>query len=361
LYIVSDLTAARHEEESAVLLKRILSVLEPMVQANPENRLYRDTLIRTYRAAVPTFLGLGDFAASLDFELKGVKLEAPPVSPKEFYSRGLRLGRAASLELQLGHGEMAQERWRESLAQFQQAARASEQQWSADSQNLSALETLRLAEGAAAFTLEELGDLPGALRLRESGYGHAVALWKADPGTAGNRDRWRASRADAVRGLWLIAAEGGDYGRFFEKGSPAREQLRADLAYGWRVRAEFIDNFGSSLPWRVEAATNSVALSRQLVATTPSITNRLELARSLLTAGDAIRAAKALSHATEQGAAYLHSRDAYQEGVKILNSLKDSGELPMAGNADLMTLTNNLADAEERLRESRNQHAVSRN
>ena len=166
LYIVTDLTLARREDESAGILKRIVPVLEALVRDNPGNRLYRDTLVGAYRAAAPAFLGLGDLASSLDFEQKVLKLEPAPVSPGDAYNQGLRLARTASLELRLGHREVAQGRWREALAMFRQAARAAEQQLSEDSRNLNALETRRLAEAAASLTLEQLGDLPLA-RLRE--------------------------------------------------------------------------------------------------------------------------------------------------------------------------------------------------
>jgi len=332
LYIVDDLTLARREEESAVILKRILPVLEALARDNPENRLYRDTLVRAYRAAAPVLRSLGDLAGSLNCEQQVRKLEPAPVSPGNAYSRGLNLARTASLELRLGHRDSAQAKWLETLAIFQQAARGSEQEWSADRQNRSALETLRLAEAAASLALEELGDLPQALRVRESSYARLAAL---SP-TSGTREQARASRADAVRGLWLIAGERGDYRPFFANAPPTREQVRADLACAWRLQAELRGNFGLA---SVEAAANSVELSRQLVAADPSIANRLELARSLRTEGDALRAAG------------QHDRDSYGEALKILNSLKESRELPSGVSADLIVLTNHLAEAEERLRD----------
>ena len=77
LSVAAALTAARCEEESAVMLKRLVLVLEPMVRDNPGSNVYRDTLLRTYRAAALAFLGLGDRARSHEFEQKALKLERP--------------------------------------------------------------------------------------------------------------------------------------------------------------------------------------------------------------------------------------------------------------------------------------------
>ncbi|MFZ0589026.1 MAG: hypothetical protein WAM39_00955 [Bryobacteraceae bacterium] len=75
LSIAAAFTAARPEEQSAVILKRLQPVLEAMVRDNPGNNPYRDTLLRTYRAAALAFRGLEDLAQSLDFEQKALKLE----------------------------------------------------------------------------------------------------------------------------------------------------------------------------------------------------------------------------------------------------------------------------------------------
>jgi len=361
LSIATAFTAARREEESAVLLKRLLPVLETLVRDNPGNNSYRDTLLRADRAAALAFLGIGDLARSLDFEQKGLKLEPAPISTRvsthastqvsnrDACERALRLARTGSLQLRLGSRDIAQATWREALVRFEQAARDGDQQWSADKQNLNALETLRLAELGAAFALENLGDHPQALRLREAGYTRAAA----------NRAGSAASRADAVRGLWTIAGDRGDYRPFFENGNPTREQILAALASGWRNRADAIDTFGSSIPSRLEAAGKALELSRQLVAADASAANRLGLAQSLRSEGDAFRAAARCSKGPESISAYQHSRDCYAEALGILTSLKQSGALLSADNGGFITLTNNLADADERLRVGRDLRGMS--
>jgi tetratricopeptide (TPR) repeat protein len=344
LAIAAALTAARREEESAVMLKRLQLILEAMVRDNPGNDVYRDTLLRTHRAAALAFLGLGDLARSLDCEQKALKLELPSASPKGVYERALSLARTGSLQLRLGSRDAAQRIWREALARFQQAARDSDQQWSADKKNLSTLETLRLAELGAAFTMEALGDLQRALRLRESGYARA---------------RSAAKRADAVRGLWIIAGDRGDYRPFFENGNPTREQILTALADGWRNHAEAMETFGSPIPARLEAAGKALEFTRQLAAADPSAANRLALANSLRLEGDARRAAAHCSKGAESISAYQHSRDSYVEALKILTSLKESGQLPGAGQASLIRLTNHLADAGDRLREGHDRRTIS--
>jgi tetratricopeptide (TPR) repeat protein len=192
LYVVSGFTAARREVESVGVLKRILPVAEALVRDNPANSLYCDTLVRVYRAAATACLGLGDLAGALDYEQKVLKLEPAPLSPTDVYDRALRLARTGSLEFLLGHREPGQERWREALAMFQEAARSSQQRWTANKRNLAALETLSLGEDAAGDIWEEFGDLAQAQRLRESAYAHATAFLHADNAAAANRNRVRA-------------------------------------------------------------------------------------------------------------------------------------------------------------------------
>ena len=107
--------------------------------------------------------------------------------------------------------------------------------------NVSALDNLRLSEAWAAFTLEQLGDLPQALRLRESYYARALALMKADPANAHNRTIYRVGQENAVRELSLLdgdkAGDKADYRRFFENGNPTLDEIRAMLARGWRYQS----------------------------------------------------------------------------------------------------------------------------
>jgi serine/threonine protein kinase/tetratricopeptide (TPR) repeat protein len=242
LYIATDLTAARREDESAALLKRIQPVMEDLVRKNPGNGLYLDTLLRIYRASAITYQAAGDAAKSLEFELLVVKLEPAPVLPGDLYERGIRLARIATLE-------RSEVRRRSAVAMLQQAARAGRQQWSADKSNRKALEIGKLAEAAAASGAQASG---------------------------------------------------------------------------------------------VEAAAHAVEQSRRSVASQPSVENRLELARKLLSYGDAVRADVS------------RSRDCYLEGLNILSALRKSHELPASANADLIALTNNLAAADDRL------HLISR-
>jgi serine/threonine protein kinase/tetratricopeptide (TPR) repeat protein len=294
LSIATDFTAARREEESVVMFQRLRVVLEAMVRDNPGDNLYRDTLLRTYRAGALAFLGLGDLRESLDYEQKGLKLERSPASPSESFERALRLARAGSLQFRLGYHDAAPGSWREAIYGFKQAARDGEQQWSANKQNLNAQETIRLANFWGSLVPEDVGGDPSAPGL--------------DGGNAASADRWR-NRADAM------------------------------------------DTFASPIPLRLQATRKAVALSRQLVGANASTADRLRLAQSLRSEGDAFRAAARCSKGAESISGYHHSRDSYVEALKILTSLKQSGQLPIAGKAGLITVTNNLADAEERLRE----------
>lgn len=215
---------------------------------------------------------------------------------------------------------------------------------------MSALETLTLAERGAAFVMEALGDLGQALVLRESTYKRMIAA---------NRDRATASRADAVRGLWIVAGDRGNYRSLFEA-NPGQDDILNALAAGWRNHAEAMETFGGPIPSRLEAVGKALELNRRLAVANPSPANRLSLALSLGLEGNAFRAAARFSDEREWILAYQHGRGAYAEASGILTSLKQSGQLSIAGDASLIALTSNLADAGERLREGYEARAISR-
>jgi hypothetical protein len=241
---------------------------------------------------------------------------------------------------------------------FQEAARSNQQRWIADKRNLAALETLSLAEDSAGDIWEEFGDLAQAQRLRQSAYAHAAALLHADNATAANRNRVRASRVEAVRGLWLMAGDRGDYRAFFENADPSGEQIRAVLAESWTDRANLISTFGTPVTSRLEASRMAIDLSSALATASPSTSNRLGLAHSLQSEGDGLHAAARASSGTESANAYRRSQEQYLEALKILNSLKESGILPSTENPVLVDLTNSLASAGEGLH-PRPENAVS--
>lgn len=337
LSIANEFTAARREEESAAILKRLVPVLEAMLRDHPGNGLYRDTLFQVYRAAALAFLGLGDLARSLDFEQKALQLEqvpaSNPISAKDVCERALRLARTGSLQLRLGSRNTAHSTWREALVRFEHAARESQQEASADTQNLKALETLRLVRFRADFLRENLGD---------------VALLKSGNGSAGDRGRSAANREEGVRGRSITVSDRAGYRPLFDSGNPAGAQILA-LAQRWRNRADGMESFGSPIPSRLSASGKALELSRQVAAADPSTANRLGLAHSLRSQGDAFRAAARCSRGAESTSAYQHSRDDYEEALQILTSLKQSGLLPIPEEIDLMRLTNDLTDARERL------------
>ena len=132
LYLVEEFNIQRRQEEAAVLCKRVLPVLEALRHDSPDDNRYRDTLLRAYRLASPVFLNLGDLASALDFENKALKLEPPANSPDAMHHRALRMAHAGSLEMRLGHQEVAMQIWREALALFQRAISESKTLWSSD-------------------------------------------------------------------------------------------------------------------------------------------------------------------------------------------------------------------------------------
>ncbi|MGJ5820241.1 protein kinase domain-containing protein [Paludibaculum fermentans] len=337
LALAAAFSTARAEEDAAVILKRIVPVLETMARDNPGNRLYRDTLLRAYRRAASVALSLGDPAQALAFEQKALSRAESPVTASDIYDRAARLTRIGSLQVRLGLREAGQGSWREALAGFQQAARASEQSWSADQGNLSALESLLLAGRGAAFVLESLGDRNQALRQRESSYRHESAA------------RGTGSAADATLALWKISGDRGNFSLYFAKGKPAAGQILAALAQGWRNQAEALESFASPVPARLEAAGKAVELSRRLLAEDDVPANRLALAQSLRLHGDAQRAAARGSSGLESITAYQQSRDCFAESRSLLAALRQSGQLSAAGLAELMARANDLADIQERL------------
>ncbi|WP_321472173.1 serine/threonine-protein kinase [uncultured Paludibaculum sp.] len=350
LALVSEFTATRREEDAAAILTRILPVLDALVRDHPGNNLYRDTLLRAYRSAAAASLGLGEVARSLEFEQNGLKREPTPASPREVAERALRLARTGSLQLRLGSRDAANASWRQALAGFQQAARDSGRQWSAGWEDLSALETLRLAERGAAFALERLGDVRQAQLFRDSSHQRAAE---------GKGGELSADHADAVLGLWKLAGERGDYRPYFQNATPSNEQLQAVLAQGWRNQAEFLGVLGGPIPLALEAAGHALELSRRSVATRSSAENRLGLARSLQAQGDVFRAAARSTRGPEALSSYQHSHDAYVEALQILTALQQSGQLVTARRGNLIVSSNDLIDAGERLRIARDQRVSS--
>jgi tetratricopeptide (TPR) repeat protein len=75
LSLAAEFNTAHRDEESMAILKRLVPVLEAMVRDNPGNGLYRDTLLRTYRASSVSLLALGDLPGSRAFEQKAANLE----------------------------------------------------------------------------------------------------------------------------------------------------------------------------------------------------------------------------------------------------------------------------------------------
>lgn len=349
LALATEFTVACREEESATISTRLHPVLEAMLRDNPGNSLYRATQLRAYRAAALAFRNLGDPARSLEFEQKALKLEPAATSPREVYERAIHIARTGALTLSLGSHDAALKIWREALAGFQQAARDSQQRWLADKRNVDALDTARLAEFQAAFILESLGDLPQALRLRESCFARSAAMLKYDVGNANHYSILNESRADAVRALWMISAERGDYRPFFSGAAPAREQILADVASSWRSRADLISAYGFPVPHWLEAAGKATEFARKLVAIDSSTVNAVGLARSLRAEGDSLRASARLSKGVEAAAAFRRSRDRYREAARILDALRSSDHMSGGSNAERIALNNNLADIGDRL------------
>jgi serine/threonine protein kinase/tetratricopeptide (TPR) repeat protein len=319
LYIVEYLNSARREEESATQLKRLTPVLEAMVHDQPDNNLYRDGLARAYSAASAAYLGLGDLANSLDFEQKGLKLETAPASPFDTYKRILRQVRTGSLQIRLGRPADGKTIWRDAAASLEQLAGDCRRQWSVDKENLSFLETAKLAEAGAAWLQEELGDLRHALRLWEGGM----------------------QKEGAVRVRWLIDGQRGDYRAYFATGNPTREEIAHALAVAWRDRAVESDQIGYP---HLDAARKALDLDRQSG-------DRRGLAQSLIVEGDALRAAARESKGPESISAYRNSRQSYTEALEILKLIDE--------RRSLVSLANWLAESGERLSEARNRQALS--
>jgi len=115
----------------------------------------------------------------------------------------------------------------------------------------------------------------------------------------------------------------------------------------------------SDLVGGLESAGQSVELGRQLATEFPSAANRLAFARSLLSDGDAFRAAARSSRGAAPEDAYRRSRDCYLKSIEILRSLENSSQLPSGGKATLATLTNHLADNDQRTIETRGSRGAS--
>jgi hypothetical protein len=234
---------------------------------------------------------------------------------------------------------------------FRRSAKESERLWSADKENLDALKTLTAAESWIAFTLEELGDLPHALGCREASFARAVALYHSDPANPAYHSDYVLSQREAVRAMWISAGNAGDYRSFYGDRRPTQDALSSTLAQGWRYHEGLMAAFGSPLSARLDATAKAVELSRQSLARQPSAINRVILAQSLQVSGVVYDVMAHAAIGAERISGYRRSRDFFAQALEILNSVKQSGDLPEWGRSSLVKVTNQLAEIDERLRE----------
>ena len=342
--IAAGFNMLRRYEESVRVCKLIVDLLEaPSKDSNLRERSRRD-LLDAYQVASLAFINLDELTSALDYEERYMKLaaiRAPLDSPGGIGLVGLHLGRIGQLQDRMGNREAAGRTWREALSMFRKSAVGSEQQLLSDRKNVAALRNLGTMERYSAYVLEKLGDLREALRVLESAHSRALGVLNSDPGTTANIEAFETSRANAVRMLWLLEGERGDYRAFFENRKPASEDIRAALAKGWQEHAAFLGYLGGPTEKRMEAAKNAVALSRQLVAERRSAAHLILLAHSLEMAGDASFAA----------GAFRQSQDDYLEARAALNDAKESGPLPSLERTLMATLETMIAGNEERLRD----------
>ena len=83
LGIVEGLTSGRREEDAAPLLNRLTPVIEALVRDYPGNGLYRNTLVRAYRAASEAHSGMGDAEGALEFTRKAQMLAIKGAGPED--------------------------------------------------------------------------------------------------------------------------------------------------------------------------------------------------------------------------------------------------------------------------------------
>ena len=349
LSIADDLIELRRPEEGASVCKRLTPVLEALAHNDRGNDLFRSTLVRLYRISSSAFLGLGDIASARDCKQKELQSEAAPRWPRNLLDRAGKLAVLGSLDLRLGRREDALTAWRGALDMFERAAHDSEKLWTTD-KNRSALQTHGMSVARASFMAELLGDLPQALRLRESVYGLTVRLIQSDGATPANLETNRNCQANVVRTIWLLDRDHGDYRPFFGNGDPAREELSGAFALAWRNLVSVLKLFACPIPQRMEAATTALDRDRQLLAANPTFGRRVSLAWSLRAIGEVYEDMAHFAVGAERITAYEHARESYLEARGILNSLKESNKLPDSARSDLITLALNLAAVEERLK-----------
>jgi serine/threonine protein kinase/tetratricopeptide (TPR) repeat protein len=352
------------QEEALPLCRRVVPVLEAVLQGDPNNQQFRMTLDMAYRSLGALEGDFRNFPALIDNYEKAMKLDVTatrsPTAPADVGAnqRWLQVGqikiRIAGALAAARKPDAATQALRDALESFQRGRRMAETAQASGNRNFAAMRDLVGADRWSAFTLERLGERKEALEYARQALSLAVTLAASDQGTRSNQDALDDARGVAVRLAWLTSGPAADF-RSILGGEGTPRRVQSDLARGWRVHAA---NSLQVEDLSVEAALKAVEIDRALLQQDAQPAVRLSLALDLEALGKAYRFVARRSDPSEIQANYLKGRQAFSESHDLLAALKQAGALPESNAAELVTVAENIETVQAKLSALANASAI---
>ncbi len=324
LYLASirGLVLWEEQQEALPVCRRLISALEALHRAEPNNDAYRAELVATYRSAEGAYINTGMLAEGLEISQKILQEEAGNRRQDAAYwlNQGLTQAKIGSMELRTGKPDAAKVSWRKALDLFEKS-RADAAKIHADhGDDRTALQNLANAERRIAFLQELLGSPEDALRRIKDAIAHQATLADSDSGRPAWARQLRDLRAEAMRLEWLIAGQTGEWSR-------------AELARGWEEYASQLTDIAYPFAGRLEAARRSVELGRQAAS-------QIDLAESLGQLGYLELVTARFTQAAEKTSALHAAEQAFAEERRILTGLQQAGSLPEENRTTLVDAGN---------------------
>jgi tetratricopeptide (TPR) repeat protein len=348
LQFIQSLWRWDEQEEALPLCRRVIPVLEALMQGDPKNPLFRQSLDQAYR-----FLGtlegdLGNYPALIENYRKALQLDKAgqnDIDNQNWIQRSAYQARIAVAQAIGGESDAARQSWRDALQTLESARAIAERARAANSRNFGPMRDIIQDDRRMAFTLERLGDRKQALDVAQQALSLAAALVRGDPQTRANQELLEDQRGISARLTWLTSGPTADF-RSILGGEATPRGIQLALARGWRLYA--VDSLQVE-DFSAEAAAKAVEIDRGLLRDDAQQVSQLSLALDLEALGKAYRFAARRSESAQAQGDYLKGRQAFIESRDLLAIVQRSGALPESNTGDPAAVAGNIQIVEARL------------